>query len=177
MKTKTKKKNVRKGFKLSKETWHYAPPIESSKARELKAIKPTIGDLLMAAKEAGCDIKFGLKANDDLPKMKRTIIYEGHLAGVQYSDYQRVAGIRAGREVRFWWERSNAHDPHAVKVTLDGVHIGYIPAKEVTLFHEQRQRNQKIFGEIVSYNRNNPTWQMIVVRAWINEEIPNDVAL
>lgn len=110
-------------------------------------------------------------------KNKQQIIFEGCLAGVKYSDYQRVAGIRAGRAVKFYWERSNKFDANAVKVELDGVHIGYIPATETSVFHDQRRLNNKVFGEIVSYNRTNPTHQMIVVRAWVMVEVPKDIEL
>lgn len=139
-------------------------------AKTKKTTRPTMKQLQQAA---DIDQYF----TESKPKTKRNIIFEGHLAGVQYSDYQRVVGIRAGRSVSFAWERSNEHDPNAVRTMLDDVSIGYIPKGETWVFHRAHKAGQKIYGEIVSYNRSNPTWQMIVVRAWTNEEIPDDVAL
>lgn len=112
-----------------------------------------------------------------MKRKERNIIYKNHLAGVQYSDYQRVAGIRAGRKIELWHERSNRQDKNAIKVTLDGVHIGYIKRECTGLFHGFHASGTKIFGEIVSYNRNNPSWQLIVVRCWVEQEIPEDVKL
>lgn len=113
----------------------------------------------------------------DKSNQKKIEIYEEALAGVAHSDYQRVAGIRAGRECKLFWERSNIHDPNAIKVTLDDVHIGYIKAKDTRILHVYREKGIKLYCEIVSYNRNNPTWSMIVVRCWAEEPLVEDVAL
>lgn len=50
------------------------------------------------------------------------------LAGVQYSDWQKVCGsAELGDQVRFIGEPNNQWDNKAIRVEYDGVKIGYLP--------------------------------------------------
>lgn len=95
--------------------------------------------------------------------IRLTEIYENSLAGVQYSDYQRVS-LKAGDKLQLVWERGNAHDSNAISVRKDGTHIGYIKATDTHILHEYRKYGVKLHTELVSFNKNNPSWSALVIR-------------
>lgn len=49
------------------------------------------------------------------------------LAGVSYSDYQKLKTIKIGTELGLVWEKSNPEDKMAIAVYYKDVRIGYIP--------------------------------------------------
>lgn len=90
------------------------------------------------------------------------------VACVKYSDYQR-AKLAVGQGVKFIGERNNPFDNKAIRIECNGVRIGYVPAGSV-LQHgiwSEHARGSHICGTITSYNKNNPTWEMIVVQPLI----------
>jgi hypothetical protein len=93
------------------------------------------------------------------------------VAGVQYSDYQCVLGLKAGRKVTFTWERSNKYDDNAIRIDIDGVKIGYVPRGEhQDTLHELREERTKIVSSISAYNKTNPTWAMLHVKVETKEK-------
>lgn len=101
-------------------------------------------------------------------------IYKEHLAGVQYHDYQR-AKLVAGDNLRLVWERTNPVDQNAIAVYKNKVRIGYIRAVGTHILHEYRKRGLKLHTELVSYNKNNPSWSALVVRV-CGKELVNEIA-
>lgn len=103
------------------------------------------------------------KQNNIMPNNKEVARFS--LAGVQYSDYQLCAGLKANSPVTFTWERSNTFDPMAIRVDYHGTKIGYVPkGPNQDLLHELREDNNSIQGSVVAFNRNNPTWHMITIK-------------
>ena len=97
-------------------------------------------------------------------KTKNSELVRFSLAGVQYSDYQLCAGLKAGSPVTFTWERSNPYDDMAIRVDYHGTKIGYVPkGPNQDLLHEQREDGIKITGRVIAFNKNNPTWHLITV--------------
>ena len=89
-------------------------------------------------------------------------VYRDHVAGVQYSDYQLIT-IKAGDEVELRRETSNPVDAEAVAVYVKDTRVGYIKRP-----HNRRliglKRDGAVFsGKVVSFNKNNPSWQAIVI--------------
>jgi hypothetical protein len=86
------------------------------------------------------------------------------VAGVQYSDYQCVLGLKPGRKVSLVWERSNPFDNMAIRLDVNGVKIGYVPRSSFQVrLHELRCAHVRLYGTVVAYNKTNPTWSMITV--------------
>jgi hypothetical protein len=89
-------------------------------------------------------------------------VYRDHVAGVQYSDYQLIS-IKDGDEIELRRETKNPADANAIAVYIKDTRIGYIKRP-----HNQRliglKRDGAVFsGRVVSYNKNNPSWQAIVI--------------
>lgn len=94
-------------------------------------------------------------------------IYRDSLAGVQYSDYQRVKGMKAGDKLTLRWEMSNPVDPKAIAVYHGKYRIGYIKAGDTTHLHKYRVNGIKCNAELVAFNHTNPTWQMLTIRVTV----------
>jgi hypothetical protein len=88
-----------------------------------------------------------------------------NIAGVQYGDYQLAVGLKAGRPLSLTWERSNKHDPLAIRIDYAKVKLGYVPRGEFqSLLHKYRENETKMKCTIVSVNKTNQTWFMFVVK-------------
>lgn len=89
------------------------------------------------------------------------------VAGVQYSDYQRVENkLKLGAQVRFIGERNNPFDRYAIRIEYDGTRIGYVPkssAVQQGLWKEYAAKSI-IIGVVTAVNKTNPTWAMITVQ-------------
>lgn len=92
-----------------------------------------------------------------------------YVAGVQHRpDAVKVADDLVGRNlseqvVRLVGEPSNKYDPFAVKVVVNGYHIGYVPraaAKEFWAFHNN---GFKADAELAAFDPTAPTWEMFQV--------------
>jgi len=90
-------------------------------------------------------------------------VYRESLAGVQFSDYQRVKDWTVGKELTLKWERSNRHDPKAIAVYNGEIRIGYIKRNETEVLHQLREKGIKTKTTLVAFNETNPTWHMITV--------------
>lgn len=95
-------------------------------------------------------------------KSKPVNIFRDHVAGVQYSDYQLVS-FKAGDEIELRREPSNPKDSNAIAVYVHDTRIGYIPRIHTQRFIGLKRDGAKFSGRIVSYNKNNPSWQAIVI--------------
>lgn len=93
------------------------------------------------------------------------------LAGVQYGDYQICIGLRAGLELKMFWERSNEFDSNAIRCEWQGVKLGYIPKEHTQELHQQRQAGNKLKCFITAFNKTNPTWHMITVKIVMLEKM------
>ena len=90
------------------------------------------------------------------------------IAGVKYSDYQK-AKLAVDMGVIFIGEPRNVFDRWAIRIECNGVKIGYVPAGSSIQrgMWDEHNRGSKIQGRIVSYNKSNPTWEMIVIQPLI----------
>lgn len=91
-----------------------------------------------------------------------------NLAGVQFSDYQRLSSsvLKAGLVLTLVGEPNNPHDNKAVRVEHAGVSLGYIPAKTIwqsEVWHAHRT-GYKCIAVLTAFNKNNPSWSMITVQ-------------
>lgn len=68
--------------------------------------------------------------NNTIQQMSKTLLSpeRTYLAGVSYSDYQKVKQFKIGTELGLIWERNNPVDKQAIAVYYKGIRIGYIPA-------------------------------------------------
>ena len=67
-----------------------------------------------------------LTENDDYSMTKKELIEYGLIDTMIY----KYDGLST--DVQIVPEPDNPHDPNALKVIVDGIHIGYVPAKEIT---------------------------------------------
>ncbi len=95
-------------------------------------------------------------------KSKPVNVYHDHVAGVQYSDYQLIS-IKAGDEVELRRETSNPVDSSAVAVYIKDTRVGYIKRPHNQRLIGLKRDGAKFSGRVVSYNKNNPSWQAIVI--------------
>lgn len=89
-------------------------------------------------------------------------VYRDHVAGVQYYDYQLIT-IKAGDEVELRRETSNPVDAEAVAVYIKDTHVGYIKRPHNRRLIGLKRDGAKFSGKVVSFNKNNPSWQAIVI--------------
>lgn len=91
------------------------------------------------------------------------------VAGVAYHDYQLVKNLKAGLPVTLIGEPSNPNDCRAIKVMLGEHLLGYVPRNETSVFWNVKERGHRIKATILAYNKNNPSWTCLRVRAVWNE--------
>jgi len=95
-------------------------------------------------------------------KSKPVNIFRDHVAGVQYSDYQLV-NFKAGDEIELRREPKNPADTNAIAVYVKNTRIGYIPRLHCPRLIGLKRDGAKFSGRVVSFNKNNPSWQAIVI--------------
>lgn len=92
-----------------------------------------------------------------------------NLAGVQYSDYQLIAGgLKPGTVVDLVGEPGNPHDSKAIRVEYQKISLGYIPVKTDSNLQSvlwwEHNKGAKIIGVITAFEKSNPTWNMITIQ-------------
>lgn len=100
-------------------------------------------------------------------------VYHDHVAGVQYSDYQ-LTTIKAGDEVELRRETSNPVDAEAIAVYTKNTRIGYIKRPHNKRLIGLKRDGAKFFSRVVSFNKNNPPWQAIVISVDITLPTENE---
>jgi len=50
---------------------------------------------------------------------------------------EAAQNLKGGERFLLVREPTNPHDPNAIKVMLDGIHLGYVPATETQFFEDQ----------------------------------------
>lgn len=120
----------------------------------------------------------GLEDSIMRPRQKSILKWEDvgerfNVAGVQYSDYQLIAGgLKPGTVVQLNGEPNNPHDRRAIRIEYNGIKLGYIP-RQVYVFHckslqyylwELHNCGYKLIGVITAFNKSNPTWDMIMIQ-------------
>lgn len=87
------------------------------------------------------------------------------VAGVQYSDYQKIKGpIKVGTVLRAMREPKNPHDASAIALYYGAHRIGYIPKgnlKSTIIKHKEAGVSFKFV--LTSINKQNPTWGLFTV--------------
>lgn len=97
-----------------------------------------------------------------------------NLAGVQYSDYQLIAGgLKSGTVVDLVGEPGNPHDSKAIRIEYQKISLGYVPRSTMcvtipcTLQYNlwmHHNKGAKIIGVITEFHKFNPTWCMITIQ-------------
>lgn len=97
-----------------------------------------------------------------------------NLAGVQYSDYQLIAGgLKPGTVVDLVGEPGNPHDSTAIRVEYQKIKLGYIPKNTMCIvipyslnynLWVHHNKGAKIIGVITAFEKSNPTWNMITIQ-------------
>lgn len=92
-----------------------------------------------------------------------------NLAGVQYSDYQLIAGgLKPGTVVDLVGEPGNPHDFKAIRVEYQKISLGYIPARTDSNLQSvlwwEHNKGAKIIGVVTAFEKSNPTWCMITIQ-------------
>lgn len=94
-----------------------------------------------------------------------------NLAGVQYSDYQLIAGgLKPGTVIDLVGEPGNPHDNKAIRVEYQKISLGYVP--RLAQGHPMLQSDlwrahnsgAKIIGVITAFNKDYPAWCMITIQ-------------
>ena len=101
-------------------------------------------------------------------------VYRDHVAGVQYSDYQLV-NFQAGDEIELRREPKNPADTNDIAVYVKNTRIGYIPRMHCPRLIGLKRDGSKFSGRIVSYNKNNPSWQAIVICVHVTMPTVDDI--
>ncbi len=87
------------------------------------------------------------------------------VAGVQYSDYQKIKGpVKVGTVLRAMREPKNPYDASAIALYYEAHRIGYIPKgnlKSTIIKHKEAGVNFKFV--LTSVNKQNPTWGLFTV--------------
>lgn len=87
------------------------------------------------------------------------------VAGVQYSDYQKIKGpVKVGTVLRAMREPKNPHDALAIALYYGAHRIGYIPKgnlKATIMKHKEAGVSFKFV--LTSINKQNPTWGLFTV--------------
>lgn len=92
------------------------------------------------------------------------------VAGVQYSDYQRVLSkMKLGEQVRFIGEPKNVFDNKAIRIEYKGVKIGYVPAASAIQLGLWSEHGAKsiVVGVVTAINKNNPSWQLFTIQVLV----------
>lgn len=101
-------------------------------------------------------------------KTKLIEVFRDNISGVQYGDYQKITDkLKPGAKLQLFWERRNSYDTRAIRIELGGVKLGYVKGKgslHQTLLHQYREQEIKVVATLVSYNKNNPSWQALVYK-------------
>ncbi len=92
-----------------------------------------------------------------------------HVSGVGYMQ-DALAKVGSGRRLfRLARQSDNPHDPHAVQVLCDGVHIGYITAKNSSRYSEAiakvevSGREVFVHGQVRKQaNQHSTTWVALI---------------
>ena len=99
-----------------------------------------------------------------------------NVAGVQYSDYQKLSNYRTPTPVKFFWERHNKYDDKAIRIEYEGVKIGYVPRGSIqNELHELRENKISVEGILTAYNKNNPSWYLFTVAYYAYLTLPKKV--
>jgi len=102
------------------------------------------------------------------PTKWQNICERVNLAGVAYSDYQRLSPrvLVPGLILKLVGETSNSFDRFAIRVEYAGYSLGYIPAKSIhqsELWNNHR-RGAKCIAVLTAFNKTNPTWSMVTIQ-------------
>jgi len=99
-------------------------------------------------------------------KPKGITVYLDAVAGLKYYDYQRLPRFKPGMRLRLVHEPENEYDSNAIRVeTPSGCKLGYIKREKTELIHTaSREPKTIIQAEVVSFNQNNPSWDMLIIR-------------
>lgn len=92
------------------------------------------------------------------------------VAGVKFSDYKKLKpkDLKPGVTIVATTERNNPKDPRAIRLTINNVHIGYVPTNGQYghmnyLMWKIKSINKKCFLTLKAYNPNNPSWETFYV--------------
>ena len=98
-------------------------------------------------------------------------ILRDYLAGVGYSDYQRVLQqLKVGDKLDLTWERKNKFDPNAIRVDYKGTKLGYIAKKDNQKVHQYREGGAKVTCELTAINHGNPSHTLLCVSVKVSTE-------
>lgn len=87
-----------------------------------------------------------------------------HVAGLQYTKYQLVdKQLKPNAKLKLVGEPSNPHDPRAIRVMCGSTKVGYIPRTQTEACWDAHDDGARLEAEVVSYNRENPSWQKLVI--------------
>ena len=108
------------------------------------------------------------KQNNMAARKKQPLIelHRAQIAGVQFSDYQSARGLKPGITLDVTWERKNAYDRRALRLSYGGVKLGYMKkgSKEQSLAWRLHEQDLPVNVVLVAYNKTNPTWQMFTFK-------------
>lgn len=108
-----------------------------------------------------------------------------NLAGVQYSDYQKLSSkvLKPGLVLALIGEPNNPFDKLAIRVEYAGYRLGYIPRQTIhqSEIWNAHRRGCKCIAVLTAFNKTNPTWAMITIqvkrKSGTIKDIPNEIKL
>lgn len=128
---------------------------------------PTCGHIFAVKKEP---MKV-TKEERDQEQNKPVEILRDYIAGVGYSDYQKVIKqMKVGDSLSLTWERGNKYDPKAIRIDWKGTKLGYVSRKENAKIHQYREGGAKVTCELSAINHGNPSHALLCVSIRISTE-------
>lgn len=104
--------------------------------------------------------------------MPETEIYRGYVAGVGHYDYKKIENkLKTGAPIQLVGEPGNKYDKLAIRVEVEGHHIGYVSARDSSnkMLWEYKKGGAKFRSEIAAYNKNNPSYTAISIAVYVQE--------
>jgi hypothetical protein len=111
------------------------------------------------------------KEERDQEQNKPVEILRDYIAGVGFSDYQKVLKqMKVGDSLSLTWERGNKYDPKAIRIDWKGTKLGYVSRKENSKVHQYREGGAKVTCELTAINEGNPSHTLLCVSIRVSTE-------
>jgi hypothetical protein len=99
---------------------------------------------------------------------RRYVLNDCFIAGFQYHDGSHLLGrLEVGTELSAVAEPWNPHDHRAVRLELDGTHIGYLPRDQNRAVAELLAQRAPVRCAVTAVSESAPPWEAVRIRTSI----------
>ncbi len=100
--------------------------------------------------------------------LKRTLLYEGPVAGFQYyAGKQRLAEIQKGDGVILKPEPDNRYDQNALAIYWKGEKLGFVSREHNLVLSRLAQAAFPLVAEVSRVRVDKEAWEQVQVRIWL----------